>query len=133
MDTRGDFLLPADDERFLHEFGLRWETVKDGAQWLLLHDFSLPQGYNTDTASVAILIVAGYPITPLDMAYFYPALQRADGRPIKATESLQEICGKKWQRWSRHRTAVNPWIPGQDSIESHLLLVQDWLAREFRQ
>lgn len=133
MSARRDFTLPPADEAFLEGYGLPWEAVKNGAQWLLLHELPLPPGYKTSTASVAIRIEAGYPVAPLDMAYFHPVLQRADGKSIRATESMQNIDGKQWQRWSRHRTAANPWKPAEDTIETHLLLIHDWLAREFRQ
>jgi len=130
---RREFSLPPEDETYLDDSGLTWETVKNGSQWLLLHGLPLPSGYKSAVASVAVRIEAGYPLAALDMAYFHPALQRADGKSIKATEAMQNIDGKKWQRWSRHRTAANPWKPGHDNIETHLLMVRDWLAREFRQ
>jgi hypothetical protein len=32
--------------------------------------------------------------------------------------------------WSRHRTELNPWIPGEDNLESHMQFVDAWLAGE---
>jgi hypothetical protein len=55
---------------------------------------------------------------------------RADGVPIKAL-AQQQIDGTGWQRWSRHRTPQNPWRPGVDSVATHLVLVDQWLLREF--
>ena len=49
-----------------------------------------------------------------------------------AADSVQEAYTRAWQRWSRHRTAVNPWRRGYDCIETHVLLVDDWLEREIR-
>jgi hypothetical protein len=65
------------------------------------------------------------------MVYFFPALARRDGRPIGATQAMQPLDGKSFQRWSRHRTQQNPWKPGRDNLGAHIILVEDWLAREF--
>lgn len=128
---RRQFALHQRDERFLEEYGLRWETILDGSQWVLLHEFSTHSGYNHPTVIVAIRLETGYPATELNMVYVYPALSRKDGRPIKATQATQQIDGKAFQRWSRHRTAANPWKPNEDSLETHIILVEDWFEREF--
>jgi hypothetical protein len=44
---------------------------------------------------------------------------------------VQSLDGKSFQRWSRHRTAENPWRIGRDNLGTHIILVEDWLAREF--
>jgi hypothetical protein len=131
MDLRREFKLPAEDVACLDEYGCPWEAVKDGPQWVLIHDFPVPEGYNVGTVSAAIRIETGYPMAPLDMVFFHPALARVDGTQIKATQVVQTIDGKQYQRWSRHRTKANPWKPGEDSLATHLVLVEDWLEREF--
>jgi Prokaryotic E2 family E len=90
-------LLPIDRD-FLDEYGLPWETIVDGSQWVLIHDFPAPRGYNHATVTAAIRIETGYPNTELNMVYFYPALARADGKPIGATEAPQALDGKTYQR-----------------------------------
>jgi hypothetical protein len=132
MNRRQFELLP-EDQLFLEEYGLPWETIVDGSQWVLLHEFFTPTGYNNPQVSVAIRIETGYPKTELNMVYFYPALSRIDGRPIGAANAVQRIDEKDWQRWSRHRTSQNPWIVGQDNLGTHILLIEDWLVREFEQ
>ena len=128
---RRQFLLPEFDHEHLEARGLEWETIiESGVRWLLLHAFPVPGGYNHRTVTVAIMLSAGYPDAPLDMAYFYPPLARIDGRAIGAISS-QPIDGKSFQRWSRHRTGQNPWRPGIDDLAAHLALVEHWLAREF--
>ena len=129
MDRR-DFEMPSTDQRFLDNYGLPWEAISDGSQWILVHDFPLPEEYAQDTATVAIRIEVGYPRTPLDMAYFCPAITRKNGRPISATSVSQRIKGAVYQRWSRHRTRENPWNPATDNLESHMILIEDWLDRE---
>lgn len=128
---RREFALPKADEEHLEARGLPWETLNSGGQWLLTHNFPVPGGYNHDQVSVAVLISSGYPEAQLDMVFFNPALARLDGKAIKATQAKQQLDGKEWQRWSRHRTAQNPWRPGVDNIETHFLLINDWLEREF--
>lgn len=128
---RRQFELLPEDEQFLDEYGLPWETIVDGSQWVLIHDFPLPEGYNHRTVTVAIRLETGYPASGLDMVYFYPAVSRKDNRPVRQTENRQPLDGKSFQRWSRHRTAANPWIAGQDNLGTHVILIEDWLEREF--
>ena len=126
-----EVVLPEDDARHLDARGLPWETVVDGARrYLLIHDFPLPDGYDADVVTVALMIPPGYPTTQIDMVYFHPAVVRADRQPIGALSTLV-IGGTPYQRWSRHRTAQNPWRPGLDDVATHLALVEEWLEQEF--
>ena len=102
----------------------------NGSQWLLVHGWNIPPGHDHEQASLALLIPPNYPDSQIDMVYIRPALSRLDGHPIGAL-SNQAIAGASWQRWPRHRTAQNPWRPGQDDLGSHLGLVDDWLRRKF--
>jgi hypothetical protein len=129
---RREFQLPAEDEDFLREYGLPWEGIINGSPWILLHDFPTQPGYNHQRVTAAIRIETGYPNAALDMVYFFPALARLDGKPIGATQATQDLDGKTFQRWSRHRTSQNPWQNGRDNIGTHIILIEDWLEREFR-
>lgn len=127
---RRQFRLPPDDEGHLDSLGRPWETIIDGAlRWLIVHDWLVPAGYTSEQVRVALLVPAGYPDVQLDMAYVEPALARRDGRAIGAL-APQQIEGRPWQRWSRHRTPQNPWRPGIDDVASHLVLVDYWMQRE---
>jgi hypothetical protein len=128
---RRQFRLPEGDEDYLQAIRWEWETIIDaGLRWLLIYSFPIPSGYNTATAHIALQIPSGYPDAQLDMVYFSPALSRNDGCPINALAD-QTIEGQNWQRWSRHRTAENPWRPGVDDVSTHVALIEDWLQREF--
>jgi hypothetical protein len=130
---RREFALGENDQEFLNNLGLLWETIKDnGSLWLVLHQWKLPEGYNVATASLALRIPEGYPDTQIDMAYFEPPLARADRRSINNLSDLP-LWGKTYQQWSRHRTGANPWRPNEDDVASHLALVDDWLRREFKE
>jgi hypothetical protein len=125
------FLLPSDDREFLNEIhGQKWETVSEGGNlWLLIHEFPVPAGYNHAQITLALLINPMYPDVQIDMAYCFPALSLNSGRAIPNILS-QQINGRQFQGWSRHRTATNPWRPGVDDISGHLNLVQHWFERE---
>jgi hypothetical protein len=131
-EIRRQFSLPKEDVEHLQARLLLWETISTGGeQWLILHDFPVPSGFSSSLAQVGIFITPGYPTAPLDMAYFCPPLVRNDGKEIPGL-AQQALDGKTWQRWSRHRSNENPWRPGEDSIVTHLALVEWWLERELK-
>jgi hypothetical protein len=126
---RKEFVMPEEDREFLDSGGRSWETILDnGIRWLVVHGFALPTGYGVQSTSVALQVGPGYPDTQIDMVYFRPHLARTDGKVIRALTTCQ-IAGEDWQRWSRHRTAANPWRPGIDNVATHLIQVEAWLQR----
>jgi len=129
---RKEFILPEEDMEYLVQYhDGDWETVVLHPQkWLILENYPIPQGYNIKNAKLALRIDAGYPNSQIDMAYFYPHLSRKDVKPIGALAN-QPLLSLNFQRWSRHRTSANPWRPGLDNLQTHLLLVNHWLQREF--
>lgn len=127
---RRQFDLPESDVEHLEGRGLPWETMKEGSsRWVLIHGYPVPEGYAVRAALLALRIPPSYPDDQIDMVYFHPALALVSGRGINALSPV-EIDGKQFQQWSRHRTGANPWRPGLDDIASHLLQVDNWLARE---
>jgi hypothetical protein len=131
MAPRRQFKLPVEDEKFLDDYGLPWEAVIDGSPWVLIHEWPTVKGYTEPKITVAIRIETGYPDVGPDMVYVFPHLKRADGRAIGCADALQQVEDKSYQRWSRHRTAQNPWNPSVDNISSHIFLIEDWFEREF--
>jgi hypothetical protein len=128
---RRDFTPLEEDVEYLDSLGLQWEAIKtQNAQWILIHDYPIVTGYNVDRAIIAVRISPSYPTTQLDMAYFHPPLNRADGKKINAL-TLINLDGKQFQQWSRHRTAANPWRDGVDNLSTHLPLADVWLGQEF--
>ncbi len=128
---RKEFLLPEEDMDYLDGYHSSWEAIIVGAQrWLILENYPVPEGYNVKEVKLALRIDAGYPNSQIDMVYFYPPLQRIDSKPIGALAN-QQLLNMNFQRWSRHRTPANPWRPGLDNLQSHLMLVNNWLKREF--
>lgn len=129
--ARRQFRLPELDEAFLDSLGLAWETLEEGGvQWLILRGYRLPGGLRPAIVDVAIQISAGYPDAALDMAYFQPLVSRSDDAPIPNVEGRTTLDGGQWQMWSRHRTAENPWVHGEDDLASHIHYMDAWLAAE---
>lgn len=129
---RRHFSLPSDDVEFLDAKKLEWETVIEGTcRRVVLKMFPTPTGYNQKYVDMNMRIEAAYPDTQIDMAYFYPHLSRTDGKEIGAL-SQDSFDQKTWQRWSRHRTSVNPWRPGVDNLCTHVALINEWLQMEIK-
>lgn len=109
-----------------------WREIPhgNGSIWIIIDNFSIPEGYNVKSATVALQITSSYPQSQIDMAYFFPALSRSDGKSIAQLSNVS-IEGKNFQQWSRHRDLnVNPWRLGVDDIITHLKYVETWLQDE---
>jgi len=131
--TRRQFALLEKDETFLDVGGYRWETAIDGdRRWLLLYDYQLPAGYQQARVTLAIEIPLLYPSAELDMFYCAPAVALPTGTPLPQTEAQQAIFAETFQRWSRHREN-KVWSPADDSVITHLGLVEEALLREVAQ
>ena len=129
---RRQFTVPLEDLEWLESRGKPYELVAEGGVLrVVVDEFTIPSGYNIAQAKANVRLDPGYPDSQIDMVYFYPALARLDGHPIKAL-CEDQFDGKCWQRWSRHRTGANPWRPGLDNLATHFELVTHWLARELR-
>lgn len=130
VNQRKDFQLPQDDVDFLNSLKLKWECVTEGnIKRVIIYGYSLPEGFNASEVDVNLRISDSYPASQIDMAYFFPAIQRSDGKPIRAVTNDQ-FAGKSWQRWSRHRTPQNPWEPGVDCIATHVAYIGSWFVKE---
>jgi hypothetical protein len=131
MSPRRQFRLPSADELALDRLGLRWETLSmAGRQWVFIYGFAIPEGFVQKTVDVAIEIRGGYPPGELDMAFFSPFLSMPSARVIAQTNVTEQLDGKTWQRWSRHRTPENSWRLGEDSLETHIDYILAFLTAE---
>jgi hypothetical protein len=131
MTLRREFDLPAQDVEFLDALDLPWETIMDGKVGVvIIHDFTLPEGFEPRSVSVAFRIEPAYPTTQIDMAYFHPAIRRTNRRNIPNV-SESNFDGKVWQGWSRHRT-THQWRPDVDYVGTHYQYVKSWFPCELR-
>lgn len=116
--------LPPADAIYLDERHVAHETVVEaGAICVILKQWRLPAGYDRPTADLLVRLSAGYPDVAPDMWWFDPAIHRADGIEIPATQAVELHAGRNWQRWSRH-FAAGQWQSGVDGIESYLALIR---------
>ncbi|MEP1939478.1 MAG: E2/UBC family protein [Balneola sp.] len=126
-----EFELLEEDINFLDSLNLPWETIIIGQQrWLLIYNYTLPEGYTIDNVTVAFLVPKLYPEAALDMAYYHPPIAKKSGNKIPQSNSNQNINGKVFQRWSRHREKENQWDPEFDSIITHFELMNTWITKE---
>ena len=116
--------LPDRDMSFLQERSFQYELVDEGGMLcVLIKSWRLPEGYTVPSSDLLLRLSPGYPDVPPDMWWFDPALVRLDNGPIQATEVIETVLGRSWQRWSRHLDA-SLWNSGTDGLESYLSLVQ---------
>lgn len=128
---QGPFPFTEEDQQFANRHADRIERViEGGSHWVLIHDFDVPEGYNVNKVTAAVMLPHGYPNIGPDMVYFYPILSLTSGKTIHAAEARVNIQGKVYQRWSRHFTQQAPWRPAEDSLETYCLMIQSWLRRE---
>jgi len=121
--------LPATDVAYLSDREIPHEMLDEGGMTcVVLPGWVLPNGYDPPTADLLLRLQTGYPDTPPDMWWFDPPVRRADGSAIPATEVMEQILGRTWQRWSRH-FAAGQWQSGIDGLESFLALIRHELIR----
>lgn len=121
--------LPASDQGRLVERGADFTVATDANMLCVtIRSFALPSGYDRAHADLLLRLSPGYPDIPPDMWWFFPAVKRASGTPIPATESQETYLGQTWQRWSRH-LQPGQWKSGIDGLESYLALIRSELEK----
>ena len=121
-------MLPDADREYLERSGIAYRVFEaDGMLNVELLDFPMPDGLNARSASVLFRLSANYPDTPPDMWWIIPHLTPVNGRTIPATEVIETIDGRSWQRWSRHLDPT-AWRSGIDGLESYVRLLRTELS-----
>ena len=121
-------MLPDADREYLERSGIAHRVFEaDGLLNVERLDFPVPDGLNARTASILFRLSASYPDTPPDMWWIIPHLTPVSGRAIPATEVIETIDGRSWQRWSRHLDPA-AWRSGIDSLESYVRLLRTELS-----
>ena len=132
---RRDFTLREHEVEYLTARQLAWQTMStEQGKWLVITQYPVPEGYGSVDVPIrfvriALRIPPNYPDEQIDMVFVDPPLRLQNGRQIPAT-TPQPVVGGMFQQWSRHRTSLNPWRPGDDGIDTHLLLVDYWFQLE---
>ena len=134
---RREVKLRPSDVEFLDSLGVPWEVLREGGgARVIIPGVEIPGALramhphpDVDRVSVAFALVAAYPDTQIDMATFYPPLQRRDGRNIPNVSDVS-VDSRPWQQWSRHRPDAAAWRPDVDGIDTHYAFMLSWLRRE---
>ena len=122
-------MLPEIDAAFLNDRQIPHTIAAEGGMVnVILPSFQLPSGMDRSASDLLVRLVGGYPDVAPDMWWFDPAVRRADGRSIPATDVIETYLGRTWQRWSRH-FQPGQWQPGRDGLESYLALIRRELER----
>jgi hypothetical protein len=121
--------LPVEDETFLAQRGLPHEVTLDANMTcLVVHDYTLPCGYDRASSDLLLRLSTGYPDVPPDMWWFAPPVKLANGGTVAATECTETYLGRSWQRWSRHFNG-GQWRSGIDCLETFFALIRKELER----
>lgn len=93
----------------------------DNYQWIIIRDFTLPQGWNFQKTNFMLEIPSAYPATPPDKFYVDEGLKvkATDKSPVSYTEGVEKF-GKKWGRFSWH--IEGEWQPHADPKKGDNLL-----------
>lgn len=127
MSEGNHYELSLEEEEYLNaNYPSSWDY--QSSYGLVIKNFPIPMGYTLEKADMMIIIPQGYPGAALDMFYFSPELKKTNGNTINAL-AREDHFDIQWQRWSRHYT----WVPGQDSIISHIEFVKNALQSEVNQ
>lgn len=121
--------LPPTDTAFLADRGIPHTiTVEGGMTCVVFPNWSMPPGFDRESADLLVRLPNGYPDIPPDMWWFFPLVKLANGQKAQATEAIERHVGRDWQRWSRH-FQPGQWRSGIDGLESYLALIRQELAR----
>jgi hypothetical protein len=95
------------------------------SNYLLIHQFPLPDVYMPCTVDLLLKVPHGYPNAPMDMFWTIPTVRFTNGAVPVATEHHEQYLGKSWQRWSRHIA----WRTGIDNIRTFITAIRKEIAK----
>jgi hypothetical protein len=122
-------MLAPSDQEFLERLGLEYEVVVEhGLVCVVLKDWPLPSGYQTEKADLLLRLPPGFPDVQPDMWWMDPPVERAPGSYPEAANQFESYLGRTWQRFSRHLNAGS-WQPGRDSLATYVALIRADLKR----
>jgi hypothetical protein len=90
--------------------------------WLIIPNWSLPEGWSKQTTQLLVLLPPGYPQTPPDSFYTEVELTLAGGAEPGAASGRMEHNGRTWRQFSWHFVDASEWQPHPDLEQSHTLL-----------
>jgi hypothetical protein len=98
----------------------RFETTPDGQRILVVPDVPVGPGWTRPTATIRIVVPAGYPHVGLDCLYVESDLRLASGaEPVNS--SIQGVFGAEYRWFSWH---VATWDPTGASLDRYVRLCE---------
>ena len=98
----------------------------ENGDWVVLKEFPLPDGWNTESTEILVLIPPGYPATPPDNFFVPNGLRTSIGGMPQNFSENQSILGESWAQFSFHSQEWNPSndITKGDSLLTFMLAVE---------
>jgi hypothetical protein len=100
-------------------FMLQLHPQSDGWVFVVIEDYSLPQGFNQKNSPLLIKVPPNYPLGGLDMFWMHPQLLLVSGA-MPASTCIEQYLGQPWLRFSWH---PHRWNPVSDSLVSYLKFI----------
>jgi len=121
-------LLPEIDREFLASKGYKHRVKRVGQDiHVMIDDFSLPSAYTPQSATMLIILPAGYPNANLDMFRTIPDVKLANGNWPERADVRETHAGVSWQRWSRHFNTA--WRQGVDNLRTFIASIKHELDK----
>ncbi len=121
-------LLPEIDREFLASKGYKHRIERVGQDvHVMIDDFPLPPAYTPRSATMLIILPAGYPNANLDMFRTIPDVKLANGSWPARADVRETHAGVSWQRWSRHFSTA--WRQGVDNLRTFVASIRHELDK----
>lgn len=92
-------------------------SVGQNLEWVIIHNYTLPSGWNKSQTALLIIIRPGYPTTPPDNFYTDGDLRLSNNTQPGNTSQFQYL-DKQWLQFSYH---AEVWQPHPDLLLGHNL------------
>lgn len=107
----------------------QFECVPQSNGWtfLVIPDFSLPDGYSHDRAQVLVKLPPGFPDAAPDMFWVSPHVKTQSGGVPQGT-STEPLLDDQWQRFSWH-LGPGAWRPGVSTLRDFMRCIRSRFER----
>jgi hypothetical protein len=88
---------------------------------VILKSFSLGSNFSLFQSDILIRVPKTYPDAGPDMFWTQPEVTFKDGRVPQAAEHMEDYCGRRWRRFSWHRSK---WTPNIDNMHGYIQFIR---------
>ncbi|MEW6058051.1 MAG: E2/UBC family protein [Bdellovibrionota bacterium] len=107
-------------------FTLQLHPQEGGWDFVVIEQYSLPNGFNQKSSPLLIKVPPNYPLGGMDMFWMHPQLLLANGA-MPANTSIEQNLGQAWLRFSWH---PHRWNPSSDGLISYLKFIDSRLEQK---